>query len=57
MLSGSLPGAVPLDAIALDLPGFGASASSARGLGAEEYAASLRPLLEEMAERVVVVGH
>ncbi|MGA8296751.1 MAG: alpha/beta hydrolase [Acidimicrobiales bacterium] len=57
VLSGSLPGAVPLDAIALDLPGFGASPPPPEVWGAEEYAASLRPLLEEMAERVVVVGH
>ncbi len=46
-----------LDAIAVDLPGFGASPPPDEAWGAREYAAFLVPLLDEMAARVVVVGH
>jgi pimeloyl-ACP methyl ester carboxylesterase len=56
-LSGAAAGSVPLDAIALDLPGFGASPPPPEVWGAAQYAAALGPLLEEMAEQVVVVGH
>lgn len=46
-----------LDAIAVDLPGFGASPEPPEAWGAAEYAAALVPLLEEMARPAVVVGH
>ena len=46
-----------VDAIALDLPGFGASPAPDGAWGAKDYAAFLRPLLDEMAGRVVLVGH
>jgi pimeloyl-ACP methyl ester carboxylesterase len=46
-----------LDAIALDLPGFGASPAPEEAWGAKEYAKFVRPLLDEMADGVVIVGH
>jgi pimeloyl-ACP methyl ester carboxylesterase len=47
-----------LDAIAVDLPGFGASPEPAEAWGAADYAVALLPLLDEMARpAVVVVGH
>jgi pimeloyl-ACP methyl ester carboxylesterase len=49
-----------LDAVAPDLPGFGATPAPDRGWGSEEYAASLIPLLEHHrpdARPVVVLGH
>ena len=55
-----LPG---LDALALDLPGFGASPPPPEAWGSPEYAAAVAPVLEELADgrpsRVafVVVGH
>lgn len=45
------------DAIAPDLPGFGASPAPVSGGGAAAYADMIEPLLAECAERVVVVGH
>jgi len=46
-----------LDAIAVDLPGFGASPAPPEAWGAAEYAAALLPVLDEMALPAVVVGH
>ncbi len=46
-----------LDAIAVDLPGFGASPEPPEPWGAHGYAAALAPLLDEMARPAVVVGH
>ncbi len=46
-----------LDAIAVDLPGFGASPEPPEAWGAEEYAEAVRPLLDEMARPAVLVGH
>ncbi len=46
-----------LDAVALDLPGFGASPPPDDPVGAEGYAAMIAPVLDEMADRVVVFGH
>jgi pimeloyl-ACP methyl ester carboxylesterase len=46
-----------LDAVALDLPGFGASPPPPDPWGAAGYAAAVAPVLEEMARPVVVVGH
>jgi pimeloyl-ACP methyl ester carboxylesterase len=47
----------PLDAIALDLPGFGGTPPPETPWGSARYAEALLPLLEEMASSVVLVGH
>src|SRR5487761_990016 len=47
----------PLDAVAVDLPGFGATPPPPEAWGAADYAGCLGALLEEMATPVVVVGH
>ena len=46
-----------LDAVALDLPGFGATPPPPEAWGAAGYAAAVAAVLEEMATPVVVVGH
>jgi pimeloyl-ACP methyl ester carboxylesterase len=46
-----------LDAIALDLPGFGASPPPPEALGAAGYAEAIAPVLVEFAEPPVVLGH
>lgn len=46
-----------MDAVALDLPGFGSSPEPAEATGAAGYAAMVSPVLEEMAAPVTVVGH
>lgn len=45
------------DALVLDLPGFGASPPPAAPMGAEGYAEAIAPILDEMADEVVVLGH
>lgn len=45
------------DAIALDLPGFGASPAPPASGGAAAYADAVEPVLDECAPRVVLVGH
>lgn len=50
-------GAAPLDAVALDLPGFGATPAPADAWGAADYAACVAAVLGEMATPVVVVAH
>jgi len=45
------------DALALDLPGFGASPPPSDVLGAEGYAALISPVLEEFDQPPVLVGH
>ena len=50
----------PPAAVALDLPGFGATPPPPEPWGSEEYARHLLPLFEEpgvLAERIVLVGH
>ena len=47
----------PLDAIAPDLPGFGASPPPPEPWGSAQYAQALIPVLSEMAPGVVVLGH
>ncbi|MEO1062570.1 MAG: alpha/beta hydrolase [Actinomycetota bacterium] len=49
--------AAGLDAIALDLPGFGASPPPDEGVGAAGYAELVAPVLDELADRFVIVGH
>ena len=46
-----------LDAVALDLPGFGASAEPPEAWGAAEYAAAVAPVLDDLAPAPVVLGH
>ena len=46
-----------LDAVALDLPGFGATPAPPEPWGAEGYAAAVAPVLDELAAPAVVVGH
>ncbi len=46
-----------LDAIALDLPGFGASPEPPEAWGAAGYAQAVAPVLDEMARPAVLVGH
>lgn len=46
-----------LDAIAVDLPGFGASPPPPEAWGAREYAKGISPVLDEFAEPPVVLGH
>ena len=46
-----------LDAIALDLPGFGASPAPPEPWGLEGYAGAVAPVLDEMADEVVLIGH
>lgn len=46
-----------LDAIALDLPGFGATPAPLEAWSTAEYASVLTPVLDEMADTIVVLGH
>ncbi len=46
-----------LDAVALDLPGFGATPPPPAVWGGAEYAAAVAPVLDDMAAPVVVLGH
>jgi pimeloyl-ACP methyl ester carboxylesterase len=47
----------PLPAIALDLPGFGASPPPPEAWGAEAYSEAVAALFEEMESPSVVLGH
>jgi pimeloyl-ACP methyl ester carboxylesterase len=47
----------PLDALALDLPGFGATPPPPSPWGSADYARALLPVLEEIGGPVVLVGH
>lgn len=46
-----------LDAIAIDLPGFGSSPPPSSVWGTKEYAEHIAPMLDSMSDAVVVVGH
>jgi len=46
-----------LDAVALDLPGFGASPPPPEAWGLEQYAGAVAPVVTEMATPVLVLGH
>jgi pimeloyl-ACP methyl ester carboxylesterase len=50
-------GGEPLDAIALDLPGFGAASPPPEAWGTADYAAFVGLVLDEMTPRVVLLGH
>lgn len=50
-------GAPAIDALALDLPGFGATPAPEEAWGAADYAARVAEVLPEMQAPVVVVGH
>ena len=54
---GARTGAAALDALAVDLPGFGAAPEPPEAWGSEQYASAVSPLLDEMADQVVVLGH
>jgi len=56
---GAGPGETPdeLDAIAVDLPGFGATPPPPEAWGTADYAAAVADVLDEMAPPVVVLGH
>ncbi len=44
-------------ALAVDLPGFGATPAPPEGWGSRQYAENLLPLFDDLSERVMVVGH
>lgn len=46
-----------LDAVAVDLPGFGVAPAPPGGWSTADYAAWLTPLLDELAPQLVVLGH
>ena len=48
---------VGLDALSLDLPGFGASPAPEEAWSTADYAAAIAPLLDELAHPAVIVGH
>lgn len=52
-----LRGSRPLDAIAVDLPGFGATPPPPEAWGAAQYAGCVAPVLDEMGVPVVVLAH
>jgi pimeloyl-ACP methyl ester carboxylesterase len=58
---GASPGEPPLDAVALDLPGFGASPPPSEAWGSADYARAVAPVAEELASALggplVVLGH
>lgn len=50
-------GATPFAAIALDLPGFGATPAPTEPWTSRDFADAIVPVLEEIGEPVVLVGH
>ena len=46
-----------IDALAVDLPGFGSTPEPPQAWGSAEYAAALDPLLDELSLPAVVLGH
>ncbi|MGH9081883.1 MAG: alpha/beta fold hydrolase [Acidimicrobiales bacterium] len=53
----SPPGRPALDAVAVDLPGFGATPPPDEAWGSADYARCVVAVVEEMAAPVVVLGH
>lgn len=56
-LAGLVQSRAGLGALAVDLPGFGASPAPPTAGGAAVYADLIEPVLDDCAARVVVVGH
>ncbi|MGH9182505.1 MAG: alpha/beta fold hydrolase [Acidimicrobiales bacterium] len=52
-----VPAVAGLNAVAVDLPGFGATPPPEEAWGTAEYAAMLGPIVAEMDRPVVVLGH
>jgi pimeloyl-ACP methyl ester carboxylesterase len=50
-------GGAPLPAVALDLPGFGASPPPPEAWGAADYGRAVGPVLDEMEAPIVLLGH
>ncbi|MGH9297202.1 MAG: alpha/beta fold hydrolase, partial [Acidimicrobiales bacterium] len=50
-------GTGPLPALALDLPGFGATPAPEEAWGSPEYARAVQKLLGELAVPVILIGH
>ena len=50
-------GSPVLDAIALDLPGFGATPVPESSMSSMDYAQCIAPVLDEASDGVIVVGH
>lgn len=48
---------VGIDAVALDLPGFGSTPAPPEPWDLERYAEAVQPVLDEMSRPVVVLGH
>ncbi len=46
-----------LDAVAVDLPGFGASPAPVEAIGTAGYAALIAPVLDALDEPAILVGH
>jgi pimeloyl-ACP methyl ester carboxylesterase len=46
-----------VDAVAVDLPGFGATPPPPEGWGSADYAAAVEPVLDELGAPLVVLGH
>ena len=46
-----------IDALAVDLPGFGATPEPDRPWGSADYAEAVAPLLDEVQQPVVLLGH
>ena len=46
-----------IDAVALDLPGFGSAPAPSVAWGSSDYAEAVAAVLDEMQARVVVLGH
>jgi pimeloyl-ACP methyl ester carboxylesterase len=57
VLAPATPTGPPLPAIALDLPGFGATPAPPGPWGSAQYAEAVAPVLDEMDQPVVVLGH
>jgi pimeloyl-ACP methyl ester carboxylesterase len=50
-------GGQALDAVALDLPGFGATPVPPAAWGSPEYAVAVSAMLDELAPKIVLLGH
>lgn len=55
--AGDGSGDTPIDAIVLDLPGFGNTPPPSVVWGTQDYADLVKDVLDECQERVVILGH